>query len=190
MQAFSEVGRRARQNEGLWGFVCRLPSGAKDRWRILEKWLRRSTTSAWSSEPWATWEGARASHAEGLTFFRALANKDPDLFRKDVAAALTNLSMLQLRMLDLDGAQSSCEEALAIVRKLPANDPYAARSGLAKTLDNLASILSARGDNEGAFANQREALDHFRKMSEKVPGAYRADIARSLTNLGFRLTQG
>ena len=116
---------------------------------------------------------------------KAEKNGDPES-RRDLAASLNNLGLVQGAVGDLDGAAESQREAVGIWRKLAeeVGDP-GSRRGLATSLNNLGALQRAVGDLDGAAESWREALGILRALAEEVgdPGSRRG-LATLLHNLG------
>ena len=127
---------------------------------------------------------ARTSCEQALDIYRDLAEWRPDVYRTKVAATLSNLSILQRHMDDLEEARDSCQEALEIHRALAHTQPDSDQSDVATALSNLGIAERDLEEYEAARVSFEEALGIFRTLAQAQPDTYRFQVATGLNNLG------
>ncbi|TXL89283.1 protein kinase family protein [Streptomyces sp. IB2014 016-6] len=127
--------------------------------------------------------------AENLVLrYRALAQRQPDLHRSELASALKNLSH-QLSDLGRRGeALDAIAEAVELYRQLALEHPAAGRPDLARGLNNLAVRLGDADRREESLTAITEAVQHFRALAAEDPHYYRAALGTTLNNLANRLS--
>ena len=150
--------------------------------------------TAAAAEPTADAAGATADAAE------------PAGFRRELAAALTNLGVRLADAAQPDRAASETQRAVAIHRELAAGDPDLHRAELAAALTNLALQLTVAQGAAAAIEPAREAVTLYRSLaaqpvspsrhtpSEQPPPGHAPDkhardedLAAGLVNLGYVL---
>ncbi|MGI8854283.1 MAG: helix-turn-helix transcriptional regulator [Thermomicrobiales bacterium] len=119
----------------------------------------------------ATWQGdytaARALHAESLTLYRALGDRD------SIAHALENLGMVAHEQGDYAEASALHAESLTIRREL------GDQRNIASSLNNLGLIKRGQGDYAAARALHTESLAIHRTLQDHQ------GIGNELSNLGM-----
>jgi tetratricopeptide (TPR) repeat protein len=100
---------------------------------------------------------ALATTEEAVTIWRELAAANPDRYRPDLAASLTNLGACLWDLGRPAEALPVTEEAVAIRRELAAANPDRYRPDLARSLTNLAEILEALGRKAESGLIRQEA---------------------------------
>jgi Tfp pilus assembly protein PilF len=132
--------------------------------------------------------GAKQAYEEALQIYRQLAEKNPDVYRPDVAMTLNNLGALLYANNEMGGAKQAYEEALMIRRQLAEKNPDVYRPDVAMTLNNLGALLYANNEMGRAKQAFEEALMIYRQLAEKNPDVYRPYVAMTLNNLGNLLS--
>jgi predicted ATPase/DNA-binding CsgD family transcriptional regulator len=119
----------------------------------------------------ATWQGdypaARALHAESLTLYRALGDRD------SIAHALENLGMVAHEQGEYAAASALHAESLAIRREL------GDQRNIASSLNNLGLVMRGQGDYAAARALHEESLAIHRVLQDHQ------GIGNELSNLGM-----
>ena len=119
----------------------------------------------------ATWQGdypaARALHAESLTLYRALGDRD------SIAHALENLGMVAHEQGEYAEASALHAESLAIRREL------GNQRNIASSLNNLGLVKRGQGDYAAARALHEESLTIHRALRDHQ------GIGNELSNLGM-----
>ena len=122
------------------------------------------------------------------TYFRRLAETDPDDHLPNLAVALNNLSVRLADQGRHDEATVANTEAVRHYRRLAENDAAAYQPNLAISLFNLSLRLSDLGRYQEAAATISEAVGHYRALARLDPSGYRPNLATSLYILSLRLT--
>ncbi|EIJ42961.1 hypothetical protein BegalDRAFT_2096 [Beggiatoa alba B18LD] len=128
---------------------------------------------------------AEKYYQEALDIRRDLADKQPAVYRPDVATILNNLATL---VADDSSRRAEAEkyyqEALDIRRDLADKQPAVYRPYVATTLNNLANLLQSDSSRRAeAEKYYQEALKIYRDLADKQPAVYRPDVATTLNNL-------
>ena len=130
-------------------------------------------------------EDAHKEFTEALDIYRELADKNPAVYRPDVAKTLNNLAILDSRQGRTEEAQQEFAEALQIFRELTQKNQEAYWPLVATTLNNLANADLNRGRLEEARKEFVEALQIRRALAQKNPDTYGPFVARTLNNLAI-----
>jgi serine/threonine protein kinase/tetratricopeptide (TPR) repeat protein len=128
---------------------------------------------------------AHKEFTDALAIYRELADKNPELYRQDVAKTLNNLAILDSRQGRPEDARQEFIEALQIHRELSGKDPETYRPLVATTLNNLANSDLDRGRLDDARKEFAEALQIRRELAQKNPDTYAPFVARTLNNLAI-----
>jgi predicted ATPase/DNA-binding CsgD family transcriptional regulator len=119
----------------------------------------------------ATWQGdypaARALHAESLTLYRSLGDRD------SIAHALENLGMVAHEQGDYAAAAALHAESLGIRREL------GDRRNIASSLNNLGLVKRGQGEYAAARALHEESLAIHRALRDQQ------GVGNELSNLGI-----
>ncbi len=126
---------------------------------------------------------------QAVAIYRELAAVNPDRYRPDLAASLSNLGVTFSELGRPADALPAEQEAVAIRRELAAVNPDRYRPGLALSLSNLGSRFSELGRPADALPAEQEAVATFRELAAVNPDRYRPDLAASLSNLGIRFSE-
>ncbi|MDC0708263.1 tetratricopeptide repeat protein [Stigmatella sp. ncwal1] len=132
-------------------------------------------------------EEALEASCEAVGLYRALAKRNPDAFRPNLAAGLNNLGVMLSAQGRREEALEASREAVGLRRELAKHNPDAFRPALAASLHNLGARLSGLGQREEALETTREAVTLYRELAKRNSDAFRPDLAASLHNLGNRL---
>ncbi|WP_405441012.1 tetratricopeptide repeat protein [Streptomyces avidinii] len=160
--------------------------------RALIDLLRTQTDDAAvieNANPYVRW--GLSAHApmageQGIDLIRELVKARADVFRPDLAAALSRMAVV-LRAGSLrEAALSSSQEATELYRTLAADKPAAYRPSLATSLNNLADRQAEAGDLNSALTTITEATDLYRTLAADNPAAHRSNLAGVLNNLAIR----
>ena len=119
---------------------------------------------------------------------RELAAADPDRYRPDLAASLSNLGVTSRSWAARRGAAAARRRwrSTGSWRRRPR--PVPARPGRARC-PTSASGSSELGRPAEALPVTQEAVAIRRELAAAYPDRYRPDLARSLTNLGVRFSE-
>ena len=123
-----------------------------------------------------------------VKYYRALAEKDPDVYNPALAGSLNDFGNRLSDIRKHEEALAATQEAVGLYRGLAEKSPDAYNSKLAMSLNNLGNRLSDIRKYEEALAATQEAVNLRRALTKKSPDAYNPDLAGSLTNLGNRLS--
>ncbi|WP_249039729.1 tetratricopeptide repeat protein [Archangium gephyra] len=121
--------------------------------------------------------------------YRALAARNPDVFRSYLAKSLDNLGNRLSEQGRRQEALEATREALELHRALAARNPDTFRPYLAANLNNLGVRLGELGKREEALEATREAVELRRALAKRNPDAFQPYLAKSLNNLGARLSE-
>jgi hypothetical protein len=128
-------------------------------------------------------ERSLAVWGEAVDVCRWLVAENPQLYRPDLALALTGLSAAAWsRGGQLEDALRLVREALSIHRSIAEAEPAAYRFDRAQTLANLAIYLSAADLQDEKLSVAGEAVEEFRQLTP-ANATYRNGLATALTNL-------
>jgi tetratricopeptide (TPR) repeat protein len=125
---------------------------------------------------------------EAVEIRRELAAANPDRYRPDLAASLSNLGVWLSALGRMAEALPVTQEAVKIRRELGGAYPEQYRSHQATSLSNLALWLSALGRPAEALPPAQEAVEIRREQAAAYADRYRPDLAASLINLGVMLS--
>ena len=125
---------------------------------------------------------------EAVAIRRDLAAVNPDRYRPDLAASLSNLGVAFSELGRIAEALPPEQEAVAIRRDLAAVNPDRYRPDLADSLSHLGVAFSELGRIAEALPPEQEAVAIRRDLAAVNPDRYRPDLARSLSNLGVRFS--
>jgi len=129
-------------------------------------------------------EEAHKEFSEALEIYRELVDKNPEVYRPDVAKALNNLAILDSRQGHLEARQEFAE-ALQIYRELTRKNQEIYWPLVATTLNNLANADMSQGQLEEARKEFVEALQIRRELAQKAPDTFGPFVARTLNNLAI-----
>jgi tetratricopeptide (TPR) repeat protein len=129
-------------------------------------------------------EEAHKEFSTALEIYRELADKNPEIYRPDVAKTLNNLAILDSRQGQLEARQEFAE-ALQIYRELTQKNQEVYWPLVATTLNNLANADMSQGRLEEARKEFVEALQIRRELAQKSPDTFGPFVARTLNNLAI-----
>lgn len=126
-------------------------------------------------------EQALVANKAALTFYRQLAQAQPEHFLADVARVLQNQSMEWSALAQTRQAVSASEESIAITRGLVAADPQSHTAALARALVTLSQTQVVDDDAEArALAAAEEAVALLRPLALRQPGRFQSALADAL----------
>ncbi len=121
------------------------------------------------------------------TYYRHLAETEPDDHLPNLAVALNNLSVRLADQGRHEEATVANTEAVGHYRRLAEMDAAAFQPNLAISLFNLSLRLSDLGRYHEAATAISEAVGHYRSLARLDPSGYRPNLAVSLYILSLRL---
>lgn len=127
---------------------------------------------------------AAGAYEDALKLYRALAERQPQVYTMHVATTLNNLGNVRARLFELDEADATLEEALAKYRVLAEQQPELYEPDVAGTLINVGAVraqLRKFGEAEAAY---EESLKISQALAERQPEVYVPHLAKTLMNLG------
>ncbi len=119
-------------------------------------------------------EASLAAAREAVDLYRALARREPDRFRADLAMGLNNLANRLAALGRRDAAMDHAREAVARYRELVESQAEAFTPQLAMALGTLGAIQQ-RDDPAAASAHFAEALT---RLAGEDPAPYRELLER------------
>ncbi|MFG2172541.1 SAV_2336 N-terminal domain-related protein [Streptomyces niveus] len=180
--AASEIDPRVV--EVLWACLDPDPAARPTADELVDAFAPGSDDPAGSE-----WLAEDLASAESFVLrYRALAQREPDLHRSELASALNNLSHQLSALGRRFEALDAIAEAVELYRELAVEHPTAGRPALARGLNNLAVRLGDAGRREESLTAITEAVQQFRALAAEDPHYYRAALGTSLNNLANRLS--
>lgn len=128
-------------------------------------------------------EGALVFARDAVVVFRELSEKEPAVFRPQLASALNGLAVVLMALGERRAAVSPAQEAVEIFTDLAAARPDEHLGPLASSLASLAHALKAVGRHADALPQAEKAVQVNRRVTERHPAALRASLAGYLANL-------
>ncbi|MGW6985589.1 caspase family protein [Streptomyces sp. NPDC054932] len=135
--------------------------------------------------------GALSAHAamaghEGIALIRELVTVRGEVFRPDLASALSQVALMLAEAGQREEALVLSLESAALYRTLAQGKHAAHLADFAASLNNLSVRQAETGDRRGALTTITEATDLYRTLAHDHPAAYLPDLATSLNNLANR----
>lgn len=125
---------------------------------------------------------------EAVRIRRALAAREPKVYRPSLAQALSTLSN---RLSDIGRrpeARAAAEEAVQLISRLVVAGRRSSRVDLGVSLNTLAAARAAAGDDPGALEAAERAVSVFKELSDEPGGeVFLGDYAMTLTTMANRL---
>ncbi len=125
--------------------------------------------------------------------FRAMANKNPRIFKPELAAALHQLAEKLIWAGRHRAAIGPLGEAIERLRRLASADPDAYLAELARALADRGRAAIALDDAETAIEHLAEAVSYLRSLASRAPLVHAQDLvmtladhARALAEVGDR----
>ncbi|WP_443053340.1 tetratricopeptide repeat protein, partial [Streptomyces sp. IBSBF 3010] len=128
-------------------------------------------------------EGALVFARDAVVVFRELSEKEPAVFRPQLASALNGLAVVLMALGERRASVSPAQEAVEIFTDLAATRPDEHLGPLASSLASLAHALKAVGRHADALPQAEKAVEVNRRVTERHPAALRASLAGYLANL-------
>ena len=128
------------------------------------------------------YERARDETTTAVNIYR-----ESEVYRADLASALTQLSWQLLELDDLEEARATAEEATAVWRELPGSETDWPKD-VAESFNTLASVLDTLGHEESARLEYERALQLRERYHEQLPDERKRQdplIAATLLNIGI-----
>ncbi|MGY6570897.1 MAG: tetratricopeptide repeat protein [Salinarimonas sp.] len=133
-------------------------------------------------------EGAYDAGQNEVRIARFLFEREPDIFRDDLAGALNNFANHLSAFGRREDALAAAKEAVSLRRTLAEAQPVTFLPNLAGALNNLANALNDLGQREKALAAAQEAVTLYRTLAADRPDAFTPNLAASLNNLANSLS--
>ncbi|GJL73402.1 MAG: hypothetical protein NMNS01_26010 [Nitrosomonas sp.] len=124
-------------------------------------------------------------YQEALTFYRCLAETNPQTYLPYVAMTLNNLAVLLKDKNEFPAAEAAYQEALGIYRRLAETNPQTYLPDVAMTLNNLANLQSDKNEFPAAEAAYQEALEIRRRLAETNPQTYLPYVMMTAVNMSI-----
>ncbi|MCX5242498.1 tetratricopeptide repeat protein [Streptomyces prunicolor] len=134
-------------------------------------------------------EHAVVAGARGIALIRELVELREEVFRPDLARALSELAQLLSEAGLREAALTPSQEAADLYRTLADTNPAAYLPNLAMSLNNLAIHQSEAGNRTGALTTINEAVTIRRTLADTNPAAYLPNLAASLNNLAIHQSE-
>lgn len=128
---------------------------------------------------------AKRKLEEAVNIYRRLAKLAPDKFNQFLAESLNNLSVIHLRLGELETAESLSREFLAIFRDLANRQEALHSSRFAHSLIARGNILSAQDKFDEARELFQESLVLFEKLSSTGIHRMKFNISCALNGLAL-----
>ena len=133
-------------------------------------------------------ENALEAAEEAVTIRRALAETEPDIYRRYLASSLDALANRFSDIGSHNAALEAAQESVEIRRELCAAQPAAPQSGLASSLNTLANRLSDMGYRQAALEAAKESVKIRRELAKTEPDSAQSSLASALNTLSNRLS--
>jgi tetratricopeptide (TPR) repeat protein/nucleoside phosphorylase len=134
-------------------------------------------------------EDALEATSKAVEVYRALAERNPEAFRPDLAKSLNNLGAMLSELGRRKEALDATKEAIELRRALAERNPNVFRPNLAASLNSMGVRWRELGRREEALEATSGAVEVYRALAERNPEAFRPNLATSLNNLGAMLSE-
>jgi tetratricopeptide (TPR) repeat protein len=133
-------------------------------------------------------EEALKATQEAVNIFEHLAESKPEVYRPDLAMALSCLGDRLSELGYIEDALRSTQKVVAIQRSLVVLLPGVFEHDLIMALNSLGKRLSELGFFENALEAAQEAVGAARRLTDTRPGLFERDLVQALFSLGNRFS--